>query len=115
MIGETGKETIFGKITGNTATVIFTAEGATYVRSIQVCENAGSTPNLTIDVYDTVNAVAYLKRRATAVVAGAEILYTNEFMLPQGWSIRLTSSDAAGKFDYSVTYDESDAAGRSRA
>lgn len=115
MNNEVGKETVFGKITGNTATVMFRAlTGAAVIRSIQLCENAGSTPNLTIDIYDTDNAVAYLKRRAIAVTAGTEILYTNEFVLPQGWSIRGTSSDAAGKFDYCVSYDDPDATSRGR-
>jgi hypothetical protein len=110
MNSEITKETVFGKLTGNTATAIFTADSATFIRSIQVCENAGSTPNLTIDIFD--GTTAYLKRRALAVTAGTEILYTNEFMLPQGWSIRLTSSDAAGKFDWSVTHDDAGSASR---
>lgn len=107
------KETAFGKLTGNTATAIYTASSATYVRSIVACENTGSaTPTLSIEVYDGSNS--YYRRRAVALTAGLEIQYLVPFMLPQGWSVRLTSGDAAGKIDWAITYDDPNAAGRGR-
>lgn len=102
------KETVFGKLTGSSVTTIFTAPSATYIRSITAAENSGGAVNLTIDIYDGTNA--YHRRRAVSVAAGTEVVYNEPFMLPQGWLIRMTSADAAGKFDWTVTYD--DPAGR---
>lgn len=99
------------KITGNTATAVFTATKRTVITGISITENAGSTPNLTVDRYDTANTTAYFLRRTSAVTAGQTVTFENHMpmVLHQGWSIRVTSSDAAGKFDGLINYIMPDA------
>ena len=98
-----------GRLTGNTATVIFptgvaaSAVGATWIRAITATENSGGTPTLSIEKYDGTNT--YYIRRAVAMTAGTQVIYNEPFLLPTGWSIRLTSGDAAGRIDWSITYD----------
>lgn len=105
MNSETAKETVFGKLTGNTVTAIYTASSATYIRSITAAENTGSaTPTLAVEVYDRTNS--YFRSRGVTLTAGTEAVFDTPFTLPQGWSIRLTSGDAAGKIDWTVTYDD---------
>lgn len=94
-----------GRLTANTATTIFTAKGATWIRSITATERNGGTPTLTIDKYDVANTTAYHIRRAVAMTAGAQVVYNEPFLLPLGWTLRLTSNDASGNVDWSVTYD----------
>lgn len=108
----TGGITEDGKLTGNTTTVIFSATNATWIRSITGTENNGSTPLLTIEKYDGSNS--YYLRKAVAMVAGTQVIYNEPFLLPLGWSIRLTSNNAAGLVDWSITYDAPSAAGRLR-
>lgn len=113
MRDDSARETAFGKLTGNTATAVFTAESATLIRSITACENTGAaTPTLSVEAYDGTNS--YYKCRGTALGAGLFLDYDVEFTLPQGWSIRLTSSDASGKVDWTVSYDDPSASGRLR-
>ena len=92
-----------GRLTGNTATTIFTATGATWIRSITATERNGGTPTLSIDKYD--GTTAYMIRRAVAMVAGTQVIYNEPFLLPLGGLIRLTSNDASGNVDWSITYD----------
>ncbi len=99
-----GAITEFGRLTADTVTTIFTATGATWVRAITVAERTGGTPTLTIEVYDVANTTSYYKRFAVAMTAGTEVVYNEPFLLPALWAIRMTSSDAAGKIDWSVTY-----------
>jgi len=94
----------YGKISNNTTTTIYTASiGTTRVRSVICCENAGSTPNLTLEVNDGTNS--YYKRKAVAMTAGSETIFNEPFYVPQGWTVKITSSDAAGKIDWTITYD----------
>lgn len=112
-LSQSGKISEFGKLTGNSATAIFTATGVATIQSILVCENTGAaTPTLSIEVYDGTNS--YYKRRTVALVAGVEVSYNIPFSINPGWSVRLTSSDAAGKVDWCITYDSPAAAGRLR-
>ena len=97
-----------GRLTGNTATVIFTATGAAWIRSITATENNGGTPTLSIEKFDGTNT--YFLRRAVAMTAGTQVVYNEPFLLPLSWSIRLTSGDAAGHVDWSITYDGPSAA-----
>jgi hypothetical protein len=114
-LSQTGSISEFGKLTGNTATTIFTASGATRIQSITACENTGAaTPTLSIETYDG-TSVSYYKRRAVAMTAGTEIVFNEPFSINPGWQIRLTSGDAAGKVDWCITYDTPTAAGRLRA
>jgi hypothetical protein len=97
-------DTVDFKITGNTATAVFTATKRTVITSLVITENAGSTPNLTVDRYDTANTTAYFLRNALAVTAKQTVTFNEPMVLKSGWSLRITSSDAAGKFDGMLTY-----------
>jgi len=125
-IRQLGRITEYGKIPGNTATTIFTAKGATTLRSLDVTENNGSTPNLTVEIYDVANTTSYYPVgisgttysawKAKAVSAGQGIVFFAglEKLLPNAWAVRITSSDAAGRFDWILTYDNPTAAARGR-
>lgn len=93
-----------GTLTGSTAEIIFTALGATWIRSITACDNASGGPTVTIDKYD--GSTTHHVKRAAAV----PLVFNEPFLLPLSWSIRMTSSDAAGKIDWSITYDGPSAA-----
>lgn len=92
------------KITGNTAVAVFTATKRTVITSLVITENFGSTPNLTVDRYDTVNTMAYYLRNAQAVTAKQTVIFNEPTVLKAGWSLRVTSSDVAGKFDVILSY-----------
>lgn len=103
-------EEIAVKVTGNTATTIVSGAAAPVdpsswlVAKLQVNENNGSTPNLTVDLYDVANTTAYYLGAggsawvAKAVTAKQSIEFT-DIVVPAGWLLRVTSSDAAGRFD----------------
>jgi hypothetical protein len=98
-------ETFAAKVTASTATVVVDAtEGVWLVGKMQVNENSGATPNLTVDLYDVANTTAYYQGAggstwvAKAVTAKQSIEFT-DIEVPIGWQLRVTSSDAAGKFD----------------
>jgi hypothetical protein len=107
-----GQITEDGKLSDSTVTTIFTAVGATWIHAITATENNGGTPTLSIEKYT--GSVSYYIRRAVAMAAGTQVVYDNGFLLPAGWSIRLTSNDAGGDVDWSITYD-SPAAAKLRA
>lgn len=107
--------TAFNKLTGNTATAIYTAsEGSTLIRSIIACETNGATPTLTLEVYDVANTTSYYLRKALALSAGTPYVFNEPFMLPANWSIRATSSDASGRIDVHVAYEDPSASGSPR-
>lgn len=91
-------------VTGNSATTIVDAtDNAIFVAWFEVNENNGSTPNLTVDVYDGTNA-RYLASDdgavfvARAVAAKSSQQFTRGYVIPKGSKLRVTSSDAAGRF-----------------
>ena len=98
------------RITGNTATTIADATNNTvFVPWFQVNEHAGSTPNLTVDIYDGTNAVylgsdAGVTWNAKAVTAYGSYFFTQGLVIPKGSVLRVTSSDAAGKFHVHGVY-----------
>lgn len=99
-----GGLTEYGKLTSSSVTTIYTASlGTTRIRSLQCCENNAGTPTLTVEAYDGTNI--YYLRKGLAVAAGTPIVFNEAFYLPQGWSLRLTSSDAQGEIDWILTYD----------
>lgn len=91
------------KVTSNSVTdIIDAAASAVLVPWLQVNENAGSTPNLTVEIYNSTTSY-YLGASgstwvAKAVTAKQSLLFT-DIVVPRGWKLRVTSSDAAGKFD----------------
>jgi len=98
-----GVEEIAQKITGNTVVnVVDGTDQAFLVPWIAVSENSGATPNLTVELYDGTTSY-YLGSGgstwvAKAVAAKQSVPFT-DVLVPSGWKLRVTSSDAAGKFD----------------
>ena len=91
------------KLTGSSVTTIVDGtDSAVIVHRLQFNENFGSTPNLTVDMYDGTTTyylgVGGAVWRAKAVTAGQSVEFT-DIVVPKGFKIRATSSDAAGKFD----------------
>lgn len=96
---------ILKKITANTATTIVDAtNNVKWVPWFEVNENAGSTPNLTVVITDGTTSyypgadgtTAY---NAKAVTAALSLKWTQGYVIPKSFSLKVTSSDAAGKFD----------------
>lgn len=99
-----GLQEVTVKVTGSTATTIVDGtDEAWYVPWLQINENAGGTPSLTLDLYDGTTAyylgaggVVY---KAKALTAGQSVTFSEGIVVPAGWLLRATSSDAAGKFE----------------
>lgn len=95
------------KITGNSVTDIVDATtGTIHVAWFRVSENNGSTPNLTVELYDVANTTSYYLGDTTnftwvakAVTAKQSVLFDQGYVVQYGWKLRVTSSDAAGRFD----------------
>lgn len=94
------------KITSSTVTdIVDAANGQVAVFWFEVAENSGSTPNLTVELYDVANTTSYylvsggVAWVAKAVTAKQGIVFSEGYIVPQGWKLRVTSSDASGKFD----------------
>lgn len=98
------------RVTANTATTIADATNNTiFVPWFQVSEHAGSTPNLTVDVYDGTNAVYLgddtgITWNAKAATAATSYRFTQGLVIPKGSLLRVTSSDAVGKFHVHGVY-----------
>ena len=95
---------INGAVTANTVTTIVDAtDSAIFVAWFEVNENNGSTPNLTVDIYDGTNTrylgdddgVSFV---AVAVAAKSSRKFTQGYVIPKGSKLRVTSSDAGGRF-----------------
>lgn len=91
-------------VTDNSATTIVdAADSVQLVAWFEVNENNGSTPNLTVDIYDGSNA-RYLASDdgatfvARAVAAKSSQKFTQGYVIPIGSKLRVTSSDASGRF-----------------
>jgi len=96
-------EEIAVKVTGNTATTIVDGtDNAWLVPWVQVNENAGGTQTLTFDLYDGTTSYCLGATNATwkakAVTAALSLTFY-DIVVPKGWLLRVTSGDAAGKFD----------------
>lgn len=96
---------IVQRITGSTATIIIdaTTTGPLFVSWFAVNENSGATPSLTVDIYDGTTAI-YLGAggsawKAKALTAGQSVVFDAGYAIPLGSTLRVTSSDAAGKMD----------------
>jgi len=97
------------KITGSTVvTIVDGTNEVVLVPWFQVNETAGSTPNLTVDLYDVLNTTSYVlgdsseaskSWNVTAVTAKQSVPFREGYIVPKGWLLRVKSSDAAGKFD----------------
>lgn len=94
---------IAAKVTSSSAKdIVDAAASAVLVPWLQVNENAGATPNLTVELYDGTTSYYLGAGGATwvakAVTAKQSLLF-EDIVVPRGWKLRVTSSDAAGKFD----------------
>lgn len=94
------------KVTSSSATdVVDATDEPWYVQWFQVNENAGATPSLTVEIYDGTNSY-YLGAegsvwRAKALTANQSVTFSEGYLIPQGYKLRVTSSDAAGKIEVS--------------
>lgn len=97
----------YQKITDNTVTDITELDGTNEpirVALLMVGENAGSTPSLTVEVYDGTTSFYLVSSDGTlwnakAVSTKQGVRFADGFVVPKGSKVRVTSSDAAGKFD----------------
>lgn len=108
-LGNGAVETLV-KITGNTATTIIdcTTSKAVAVGLLQVNENNGSTPNLTVALTDGTTTYCLGAGGSTWVakaVTAKQSVEFSPFVIPTGFALKVTSSDAAGKFDVLVLSD----------
>lgn len=92
-------------VSGSTATTIVDAANSVVtVPWFEVNGHTADTPNLTVDIIDAATVVTYLGDDAgstwnTKTVAGKTSYKFNKgYVIPQGGKLRVTSSDAAGKF-----------------
>lgn len=100
-----GDAAVYQKITGSSATAITdinATAGPVRVPRLQVNENNGGTPSLTVEVTDGTTHY-YLGSggftwKARAVTALQSVEFT-DFKVPLGFSVKVTSSDASGHFD----------------
>lgn len=95
-----------GKITGNSATTIIDGTNKQIpVARLQVNENSGTIQNLTVSMTDGTTTV-YLGANDRTWKAQPVSAYLSldfgPFIVSNGWTLKLTSSDASGKFDYIV-------------
>jgi len=97
---------ILQKITTNSATTVTAADASTgqvNIVNFSVNENAGSTPALTVDLYD--GTTTYVLMDTSKVVWNAKAVTARQSVefgsltIQKGFKLRITSDDAAGKFD----------------
>ncbi len=95
------------KVDDNSATVIVDGtQGQINVPWFRVSETAGGTQTLTVDLYDTKNAIAYCLGDSTnktwtalAVTAKQSVLFGEGYVVPTGFQLRVTSGAVGGGFD----------------
>lgn len=99
-------QTVPTKLTATTVTTIFTATKRTTIVSIIATEIAGSTPALTLELYN--GTTSYYLRKSKAMTAGETFILDAPFVLAANWSLRATAS-AANQIDIFVNHLTSDA------
>lgn len=92
------------KVTTNSVTTVIDAtKGQVNLVELLVIENAGSTPNLTVDLWDGTSS--YLLPDTSKVVWSVKAVSANQVIefgsrvIEKGYVLRVISSDAAGKFN----------------
>lgn len=95
------------RLTGNTATTIYTATRPTTIISIGWSETAGGTHTLSIVRNDGTND--HILRGGAALTAYEHGVFDEVIRLKQGDTLKATSGDVAGKVDLRVTYLAPDA------
>lgn len=105
-----GFQSEYVRLTNSSATDVLVADSATTVASMQFTERAGTTPNLTIAVYDGTNT--YYFRNAYPMTANQTVTFNEPFWVPNGWKVRVTSSHASGNVDVIISFFSPNAAQR---
>jgi len=100
--------TVYGRLSDNTATTIFTATKRTTIVAIACTETNGGVQTLSI-FRTAAGGGDYFLRKALAVTAKQRVLVDETFVLNPGDMIKAQSGDAAGYFDTMVTYLAPDA------
>lgn len=90
------------RLTGNTATTVFTAVGRTSIASI-ICTPTSGTPTCTIEIFSAAGSGIMKLRAAQATTAGTPLIFNEVITLNPGQSIKVTSSSASGDMDVLVT------------
>lgn len=101
------------RLTANTATIVFTATGATSIASI-ICTPTTGSPNLTIEIFNAAGSSIMTLRKAVATTAGTAFIFNEVFTISPQQTIRVTSSAAGGDMDVLVTRGAAVAAGALR-
>lgn len=96
----------FKLTTTNTTTIYDASKGGVLLVSIVAVEIAGSTPTLSLDIYD--GATAYFLQNAVALTARQRLHIDLLIPLKVGEQLRATAS-AANQIDIHVTYSPRDA------
>lgn len=102
------------RLSGNTATTVFTASGSTSIASI-ICTPTNGTPSLTIEIYNAAGSSVMFLRKAVAMTAGTPFIWNEAFTINPDETIRVTSSAAGGDMDVMVTTAVAVAAASPRA
>lgn len=97
------------RLSGNTATIVFTASGVTPIASI-ICTPTTGTPNLTIEIFNAAGASVMTLRKAVATTAGTAFIFNEAITINPQETIRVTSSAAGGDMDVLVTRGVANAA-----
>lgn len=101
------------RLTGNTATIVYTAAGVTPIASI-ICTPTSGTPTCTIEIFNAAGTGIMKLRTAQATVAGTPLIFNEVFTLNPQQTIKVTSSAVAGDMDVMVTHGVGVAAGALR-
>lgn len=101
--------TEFGKLSDNSATVLFTATKRTSIISIACQETNGGTQTLALWRRDKADSVSHFIRSTLAVTARQRVLIDEVIVLNAGDTIRGQSGDASGYFDIFIDYLAPDA------
>lgn len=102
------------RLTGNTATTVYTANGAATIASI-ICTPTNGTPTLTIEIYNEAGSSVMFLRKTVAMTAGTAFVFNEAFTLNPAETIKVTSSAAGGDMDVMVTASSGVAAASPRA
>lgn len=101
------------RLTGNSATTVFTAQGVTPIASI-ICTPTSGTPTCTIEIFNAAGSGIMKLCAAQATTAGTPLIFNEVFTLSPGQVIKVTSSAAGGDMDVLVTRGVATAAAQLR-
>lgn len=101
-----GAQEIAVKITNSTVTdIVDGSDGGWNIPWMSVGCNSAATPNLTVELYDVANTTSYYLSadgycwNVRAIPEEKFAISFDDVVVPKGWKIRVTSSNASGLFD----------------